>query len=139
MIDSGGEDMARVSRKSIKEQKSLLAVEQYAFLTALYVRLSLEEQEGDLTEKIRNQRELLLEYIREKPEFQLVDIYCDNGCSGTNFDRPQWQRLMEDAKAGKICPGWAGIISRQAIIWKRYFPLWVSVSLQSVTDMTVKT
>lgn len=102
MIDSGGEDMARVSRKSIKEQKSLLAVEQYAFLTALYVRLSLEEQEGDLTEKIRNQRELLLEYIREKPEFQLVDIYCDNGCSGTNFDRPQWQRLMEDAKAGKV-------------------------------------
>lgn len=94
--------MARVSRKSIKEQKSLLAVEQYAFLTALYVRLSLEEQEGDLTEKIRNQRELLLEYIREKPEFQLVDIYCDNGCSGTNFDRPQWQRLMEDAKAGKV-------------------------------------
>ncbi len=94
--------MARVSRKSIKEQKSLLAVEQYAFLTALYVRLSLEEQEGDLTEKIRNQRELLLEYIREKPEFQLVDIYCDNGCTGTNFDRPQWQRLMEDAKAGKV-------------------------------------
>lgn len=102
MIESGGEDMARVSRKSIKEQKSLLAVEQYAFLTALYVRLSLEEQEGDLTEKIRNQRELLLEYIREKPEFQLVDIYCDNGCSGTNFDRPQWQRLMEDAKAGQV-------------------------------------
>lgn len=102
MIESGGEDMARVSRKNVKEQKSLLAVEQYAFLTALYVRLSMEEQEGDLTEKIRNQRELLLEYIREKTEFQLVDIYCDNGCTGTNFDRPQWQRLMEDAKAGKI-------------------------------------
>ena len=94
--------MARISRKSIKEQKSLLAVEQYAFLTALYVRLSMEEQEGDLTEKIRNQRELLLEYIREKTEFQLVDIYCDNGCTGTNFDRPQWQKLMEDAKAGKV-------------------------------------
>ena len=102
MIENGGEDMARISRKSIKEQKSLLAVEQYAFLTALYVRLSMEEQEGDLTEKIRNQRELLLEYIREKTEFQLVDIYCDNGCTGTNFDRPQWQRLMEDAKTGKV-------------------------------------
>lgn len=94
--------MARVSRKNVKEQKFSLAVEQYAFLTALYVRLSMEEQEGDLTEKIRNQRELLLEYVREKPEFQLVDIYCDNGCTGTNFDRPQWQRLMEDAKAGKV-------------------------------------
>ncbi len=102
MIESGGEDMARVSRKNVKEQKFSLAVEQYAFLTALYVRLSMEEQEGDLTEKIRNQRELLLEYVREKPEFQVVDIYCDNGCTGTNFDRPQWQRLMEDAKAGKV-------------------------------------
>lgn len=102
MMESGGEDMARVSRKNVKEQEFSLAVEQYAFLTALYVRLSMEEQEGDLTEKIRNQRELLLEYIREKPEFQLVDIYCDNGCTGTNFDRPQWQRLMEDAKAGKV-------------------------------------
>ncbi len=102
MMESGGEDMARVSRKNVKEQKFSLAVEQYAFLTALYVRLSMEEQEGDLTEKIRNQRELLLEYVREKPEFQMVDIYCDNGCTGTNFDRPQWQRLMEDAKAGKV-------------------------------------
>lgn len=102
MMESGGEDMARVSRKNVKEQKFSLAVEQYAFLTALYVRLSMEEQEGDLTEKIRNQRELLLEYVREKPELQMVDIYCDNGCTGTNFDRPQWQRLMEDAKAGKV-------------------------------------
>lgn len=112
MIEIGGEDMARISRKSVrrtsKDIPSLDGISrssshtQYAFLTALYVRLSMEEQEGDLTEKIRNQRELLLEYIREKPEFQLVDIYCDNGCTGTNFDRPQWQRLMEDAKAGKV-------------------------------------
>lgn len=104
--------MARISRKSVrrtsKDIPSLDGISrssshtQYAFLTALYVRLSMEEQEGDLTEKIRNQRELLLEYIREKPEFQLVDIYCDNGCTGTNFDRPQWQRLMEDAKTGKV-------------------------------------
>ncbi len=105
--------MARVSRKSVtRTSKDIPSLDgmprsskshtQYAFLTALYVRLSMEEQEGDLTEKIRNQRELLLEYVREKPEFQLVDIYCDNGCTGTNFDRPQWQRLMEDVKAGKV-------------------------------------
>ncbi len=113
MIENGGEDMARVSRKSVRRTskdipsldgmpRSSKSHTQYAFLTALYVRLSMEEQEGDLTEKIRNQRELLLEYIREKTEFQLVDIYCDNGCTGTNFDRPQWQRLMEDAKTGKV-------------------------------------
>lgn len=88
MIENGGEDMARVSRKSVRRTskdipsldgmpRSSKSHTQYAFLTALYVRLSMEEQEGDLTEKIRNQRELLLEYIREKTEFQLVDIYCE--------------------------------------------------------------
>lgn len=94
--------MARISRKNMKEQKPSLVAEQYTFHTALYVRLSLEEQEGDGAEKIKNQRELLLQYIREKPEHQLVDIYCDNGCTGTNFDRPEWQRLMVDAKAGRV-------------------------------------
>lgn len=94
--------MARVSRKGGKERKPALTTAQYTFHTALYVRLSLEEQADETTEKIKNQRELLLQYIREKPEHQLVDIYCDNGCTGTNFDRPEWQRLMEDAKAGKV-------------------------------------
>lgn len=102
MKENGGERMARISRKSVKKQKPSLVTVQYIFLTALYVRLSLEEQEGDLTEKIKNQRELLLQYIRERPEHQLVDIYCDNGCTGTNFDRPEWQRLMEDARKGKV-------------------------------------
>ncbi|MCM1212971.1 MAG: recombinase family protein [Lachnospiraceae bacterium] len=91
--------MARISRKSVKE---VLNCTQYIFDTALYVRLSLEEQEEDSTEKIKNQRELLLQYVTERPEHQLADIYCDNGCTGTDFDRPEWQRLMEDAKAGKI-------------------------------------
>ena len=102
MNESRGERMARISRKSMNKQKRSPITVQYIFDTALYVRLSLEEQEEDSTEKIKNQRELLLQYIAERPEHQLVDIYCDNGCTGTNFDRPEWQRLMEDAKAGKI-------------------------------------
>ncbi len=101
-MKNGGERMTRISHKGIKEKKTSLIAVQYTFFTALYVRLSLEEQEGHSTEKIRNQKELLLEYIREKPECQLVDIYCDNGCTGTNFDRPQWQRLMTDVKMGRI-------------------------------------
>lgn len=100
--ESRGERMARVSRKSMNKQNRSPITVQYFFDTALYVRLSLEEQEEDSTEKIKNQRELLLQYIAERPEYRLVDIYCDNGCTGTNFDRPEWQRLMEDAKAGKI-------------------------------------
>lgn len=94
--------MARISRKGVKEQKLPLVTSQYIYDTALYLRLSLEELEEEGTEKIKNQRELLLQYISERPEYQLVDIYCDNGCTGTNFDRPEWQRLIEDAKAGKV-------------------------------------
>ena len=106
MKENGGESMARISRKSVKRihstEKQSLAAAQYTFDTALYVRLSVEEQEEDRTEKIKNQRELLLQYIRERPEHQLVDIYCDNGCTGTHFDRPEWQRLMEDTRKRKV-------------------------------------
>lgn len=94
--------MARISRKKGKQEQVSTFPALYAYHTALYVRLSLEEQSGGTTFKIQNQRELLMQYIREKPEHRLVDIYCDNGCTGTNFDRPEWQRLMGDVKAGKV-------------------------------------
>lgn len=71
-------------------------------MTALYIRLSHEESEADPTEKIQNQKELLLRYIEGKAEFQLAGIYCDNGFTGRNFERPEWLRLMEDVKAGRV-------------------------------------
>ena len=40
--------------------------------------------------------------MENKPEFRLVDIYQDNGFSGTNFDRPDFERLMEDVRNRKI-------------------------------------
>lgn len=94
--------MARVTRKKKrKEEKQQFSFSAW-YLTALYVRLSNEEMEQDETEKIKNQKALLLDYISNKPQYQLVDVYCDNGCTGTNFDRPQWQRLMGDVRAGKV-------------------------------------
>ncbi len=72
------------------------------YLTALYIRLSHEESEADPTEKIQNQKELLLRYIEGKAEFQPTGIYCDNGFSGRNFERPEWLRLMDDVKAGRV-------------------------------------
>lgn len=94
--------MARISKA-----KKMLAVRcekawESWYLTALYVRLSHEESEADPTDKIQNQKELLLRYIEGKAEFQLAGIYCDNGFSGRNFERPQWLRLMEDVKAKRV-------------------------------------
>lgn len=94
--------MARVSKKKIKETADWERPVSSWYQTALYVRLSLEEFAADPTEKIQNQKEMLLHFIMGKPEFQLVEIYCDNGFSGRNFSRPQWTRLMEDVKAGRI-------------------------------------
>lgn len=43
-----------------------------------------------------------MDFVSKNKEFDVIDIYCDNGCSGINFSRLQWKRLMEDVKAKKI-------------------------------------
>ena len=42
------------------------------------------------------------DYISGRPYLHKVGVYIDNGFTGTNFDRPEWQRLMEDVKTGTI-------------------------------------
>lgn len=64
--------------------------------TGLYLRISGEEAAKG--EKLNNQRDLLLSFVKTKTELKIVDIYSDNGETGTNFDRPEWNRLMEDVK-----------------------------------------
>ena len=41
-------------------------------------------------------------YIRENPELTLTDTYADNGFTGTRFDRPEFERMMQDVRTGKI-------------------------------------
>lgn len=94
--------MARTSRKNKTAMELVREEACYSYKTGLYIRLSNEEAEGAITEKIANQKELLVSFIQGKKEYQLVDIYCDNGWSGRNFNRPEWLRLIEDAKQGKV-------------------------------------
>lgn len=68
--------------------------------TGLYLRISGEEAAKG--EKLNNQRDLLLSFVKTKTELKIVDIYSDNGETGTNFDRPEWNRLMEDVKKKRI-------------------------------------
>ena len=68
----------------------------------IYIRLSREDDDKNLeSESITNQRSLLLQYIEEN-NLKLVDIYVDDGYSGTNFDRPDFNRLIKDIEIGKI-------------------------------------
>lgn len=69
--------------------------------TALYLRLSHDDGENRESESIHNQREFLLKYVTDN-NLSLVDIYIDDGWTGTNFDRPDFQRMIRDVEAGKI-------------------------------------
>ncbi|WP_233455018.1 recombinase family protein [Paenibacillus elgii] len=50
---------------------------------------------------IENQRFLLRRYAREQG-FEVVEVYTDDGWSGTNFDRPDFQRMKRDIESGGI-------------------------------------
>ena len=74
------------------------------FNTGIYIRLSQEDKdkkyESD-SESVINQRELLTNYVRNN-NFNLVGEYVDDGYSGTDFERPGFQKLIEDIKNKKI-------------------------------------
>ena len=67
----------------------------------IYLRLSKDDEKAGESLSIDNQRKILQRYISEKG-WNLVDEYVDDGWSGTNFNRPNVQRLLEDAKSGKV-------------------------------------
>lgn len=68
---------------------------------ALYIRLSKEDEKIGESESIINQRSLLTRYVNEN-NYNLFDIYIDDGFSGTNFDRPEFKRMLKDIELGKI-------------------------------------
>ena len=68
----------------------------------LYIRLSREDDDKDgISESITNQKSLLLQYVKEN-NLRVYDIYIDDGYSGTNFDRPDFNRLLNDIELGKV-------------------------------------
>ena len=70
---------------------------------AAYLRLSKEEYNNEKeSNSITNQRQIIDSYLEEHKEYKLVDYYVDDGYSGTNFDRPEFQRMLEDIKNKKI-------------------------------------
>ncbi len=72
------------------------------FRTALYIRLSREDGDKIESDSVTNQRNLLSNYANEKADFEIIDTYIDDGYTGTNFDRPGFNRMLEDIKSGKV-------------------------------------
>lgn len=69
--------------------------------TALYMRLSRDDENYGDSISIETQRTILRQFAKENG-FHVVDEYIDDGWSGTNFERPAFQRMMDDVDAGKI-------------------------------------
>lgn len=80
-----------------------------SFKVAIYLRLSKEDDDlscssGAKSESnsISNQRKLIYDFMKLHPELELYDEYKDDGKSGSNFDRAEFQRMMKDIEAGKV-------------------------------------
>ena len=69
--------------------------------TALYMRLSRDDELQGESGSIQTQRMMLRQYAAEHG-LNVIDEYIDDGWSGTNFDRPDFQRMIDDIEDGKI-------------------------------------
>lgn len=91
--------MARVSRKRKGLPQNETASRTWR--TALYARLSVEDN-GKEADSIENQIALLESYISGCPDLSRVELFADNGYTGTNFQRPEFNRMMEAVQSGVI-------------------------------------
>jgi len=91
-----------MARKSRKQSNNIDYNRKPSLIqAAAYVRLSSEDRttKGN---SIETQKRIISNYIDEHPNFELHDIYVDENVSGTTFERPSFQRLLQDIESGKI-------------------------------------
>lgn len=72
------------------------------FNVAEYIRLSREDGDKAESDSIGNQRKLIADYIKRKDDLFLYDAYIDDGFTGTNFNRPNFLRMIADIEDGKV-------------------------------------
>ncbi|MDE6957358.1 MAG: recombinase family protein [Lachnospiraceae bacterium] len=77
------------------------------YYAAIYLRLSRDDEDIDGSTKresdsISSQRELARSFVKEQPDMELFDIYIDDGFSGSNFNRPNFKRMMADIEDGNV-------------------------------------
>ncbi len=82
-------------------------MKEHIYSAAIYLRLSRDDEDIDGSMKaesnsISSQRELLRAYVRKQEDMELFDIYVDDGYSGSNFDRPEFKRMMADIEKGNV-------------------------------------
>lgn len=69
--------------------------------TGIYLRLSKDDERAGESISIENQRLMLTKYVEEKG-WKIAGEYVDDGYTGTNFDRPEVQRMIDDVHMGRL-------------------------------------
>lgn len=72
------------------------------YKTAAYVHLSVEGSGKKGADTIEGQKKMLSDFISRHTDLKLVGIWCDNGETGTNLARPQFEDMMKKVKHGEI-------------------------------------
>ncbi len=95
--------MARRSRKgtAASECKAVPSSGKI-YQTAVYVRLSREDERKIESDTVENQIDFLKDHVEKDASLALVDTYVDRHVTGTKFDRPEFNRMMADIRAGRI-------------------------------------
>ena len=75
--------------------------EQQNYTAGIYCRLSSEDSAEHESMSIGNQKAMLSDYVKRQG-WEVGDIYIDDGYSGTNFERPDFKRMIDDIENGKI-------------------------------------
>ncbi len=97
--------MARKKRQYLQPEQTTENVSAVlpVWETAIYARLSIENsKKNDDGDSIEGQIEICRDYVAEHPYLHLAGTYVDNGWTGTNTDRPEFQRMLSDIRDGKI-------------------------------------
>ena len=96
--------MARKSRKN--QNASPVSTEPTirtaSIPTALYARLSVENFQKKEADSIGTQIQMLRDHVSQISDLTVYDIYCDDNITGTNFNRPEFSRMMNDVRDGKV-------------------------------------
>lgn len=90
-----------MARKS-KYEHSSAKLSTILWKPALYIRLSREDGDREESNSIASQRELLTEFANTQTDMAAPRLYVDDGYTGTDFDRPDFRRMMHDLRAGIV-------------------------------------
>ena len=94
--------MARKSRKHTGQEIQAAKPAEQIYHCALYARISVENERKRESDTIGNQLQLLRDYASEQSDLQVFDVYVDDNISGVDFVRPEFSRMMNDLRSGRI-------------------------------------